>query len=78
MDQIKLLFHKEIRFVNVMTLKHLTVFAKMFSNVISLVLRNSDTDSESVSLKRRSISNGQKTYSSKSVSTATTTTKDFY
>ena len=40
----------------------------MFSNVISLVLRDSDTDSENVSLIRRSVSDGQKTCSSKGVS----------
>ena len=44
----------------------------MFSNVpisstINLVLRGSDTDSENVNLIRRSISEGQKTYSSKGV-----------
>ena len=37
-----------------------------FNNAISLVLRDSDTDSENVS--QRSGSNGQKTWSSKSVS----------
>ena len=45
----------------------------MFSNVtisnfISLVLRDSDTDPENVSLIRRSVSDGQKTCISKSVS----------
>ena len=40
----------------------------MFSNVISLVLRNSDTDPENVSLIRRSVSDGQKTCRSKGVS----------
>ena len=37
-------------------------------NVISLVLRDSDTDSENVSLIRRSVSNSQKTCSSTGVS----------
>ena len=40
----------------------------MFSNVISLVLRDSDTDSENVSLIRHSVSDGQKTCNSKGVS----------
>ena len=45
----------------------------MFSNVIinsviSLVLRDSDTDSENVSLIQCSVSDGQKTLSSKGVS----------
>ena len=40
----------------------------MFSNVISLVLRDSDTDSENVSLIWLSLSNGQKACSSKGVS----------
>ena len=33
----------------------------IINNVISLVLRDSDTDSENVSLIRRSVSDGQKT-----------------
>ena len=33
----------------------------MFSNVFSLVVRDSDMDSENVSLIRRSVSDGQKT-----------------
>ena len=40
----------------------------MFSNVISLVLRDNDTDLENVSLIRRSVSDGQKTCSSRVVS----------
>ena len=40
----------------------------MFSSVISLVLRDSDTDSENVSFIRRSVSDGQNTCSSKGVS----------
>ena len=40
----------------------------MFSDVSSLVLRDSDTDSENVSLIRRSVSDGQETCSSKGVS----------
>ena len=40
----------------------------MFSNVISLVLKQSDKDSENVSLIRFSVSDGQKTCSSKGVS----------
>ena len=38
------------------------------SSVISLVSRDSDTDSENVSLIRRSVSDGQKTCSSKDLS----------
>ena len=40
----------------------------IISNVISLVLRDSDTDAEKVSLIRRSVSDGQKTYNSEDVS----------
>ena len=40
----------------------------IFSNVIRLVLRDSDTDSENVSLIRCSVTDGQKTCSSKGVS----------
>ena len=40
----------------------------MFSNDISLVLRECDTDSENVSLIRRTVSDGQKTCNSKGVS----------
>ena len=40
----------------------------IFSNVISLVLRDSDTDSENVSLIWLSVSDGQKACSSKGVS----------
>ena len=37
----------------------------MFNNIISLILRDSDTDSENVSLIRGSVSDGQKTSSSR-------------
>ena len=40
----------------------------MFSDVISLVLRDSDTDLENVYVIRRSVSDCQKTSSSKDVS----------
>ena len=40
----------------------------MFSNVISLVLSDSDSDSENVSLIRRLVSDGQKTCISKGIS----------
>ena len=40
----------------------------IISNVISLVLRDSDTDSQNVSLILRSVSDGQKSYNSKDVS----------
>ena len=40
----------------------------IISNVISLFLRNSDMDSENVSLILHSVSDGQKTFSSKGVS----------
>ena len=40
----------------------------MLSNVISLILRDSDTDSENASLIQLSVSDGQKTLSSKDVS----------
>ena len=40
----------------------------MFSDVISLVLRDSDTDLENVNVIRRSVSDCQKTCSSKDVS----------
>ena len=40
----------------------------IISSVISLVLRDSDTDSENVSLTQCSVSDGQKTLSSKGVS----------
>ena len=40
----------------------------MFDNVICLVLKDSDTDLENVSLILRSVSDDQKTYSSKGVS----------
>ena len=40
----------------------------MFSNVISLVLSDSDSDSENVSLIRRLVSDGQKTCISKGTS----------
>ena len=44
------------------------VSCSMFSNVISLVVKGSDTDSENVSLIWHSESDGQKTCSSKGVS----------
>ena len=40
----------------------------IISKVISLVLRNSDTDSENVSLIRHSVSDGRKTCSANGVS----------
>ena len=40
----------------------------MLNDVISIILKNSDTDSESVSLIQRSVSDGQKTCTSKGVS----------
>ena len=40
----------------------------MFSNIISVVLRDSEMDSEKVSLIQHSVSYDQKTYSSKGVS----------
>ena len=40
----------------------------VFSNVISLVLRDSDMGSKNISLIRRSVLDGQKTCSSKGVS----------
>ena len=40
----------------------------MFSSVISLVLRDSDSDSDNVSLILFSVSDGKKTCSSKGVS----------
>ena len=42
-------------------------FGGMFSDVISLVLKDSDMDSENVSLIRRSVPDGQKTCSLKCV-----------
>ena len=44
------------------------VSCDMFSYVISLVLKESDTDSENVSLIWHSVSDGQKACSSKGVS----------
>ena len=40
----------------------------IITNVISLILKDSDMDSENVSLIQHSVSDGQKTYSSKGVS----------
>ena len=53
-----------------MTREHLAFLmaCSVISKVISLVLRDSDTDSESVSLRLRSVSGGQKTCSSKGLS----------
>ena len=44
-----------------------SISCSIFSNVISLVLRNSDMDSENVNLIQHSVLDGQKTCSSKSV-----------
>ena len=59
---------KEIPYLKLITRYYLTFLAACFSNVISLVLRDSDADSENVSLIRRSVSDGQKTCSSNGVS----------
>ena len=56
---------KEIPVVNIITVD---VFCNiMYSNIISFLLRDSDTDSENVSLIRRSVSECQKTCSSKGI-----------
>ena len=52
---------KEIPYLKLITRYYLTFLAACFSNVISLVLWDFDTDSENVSLIRRSVSDGQKT-----------------
>ena len=44
------------------------VSCDMLNDVISIILRNSDTDSENVSLIQRSVSDGQKTCTPKGVS----------
>ena len=44
------------------------MFSNVIRNVISLVLRDTDTDSKNVIFVRRSISDGQKTCSSKGIS----------
>ena len=64
--------HKKFHFIRY-SLGTFDVFCGMFcnviiSNVISLVLKDSDTDSGNVSLIWRSVSDGQKTCSSKGVS----------
>ena len=62
------IFLKRNSILNVITREHLTFLAGMFTNVVSLILRDGDTDSENVSLIRRSASHGQKTCNSKGVS----------
>ena len=65
------MYLKRNSILNVITREHLTFLATCYviiSNFISLVLRDSDRDSENVSLIRRSVSDGQKTCSSKCVS----------
>ena len=59
---------KEILLLNVITGEILTFLFSILSNVTSHVFRDRDTDSGNISLISLSVSDGQKTCSSKGVS----------